>query len=86
MVVPSRLNNRGRIDWGEPVWDPKKPKAALEWLARIRADSDFLGEKAEVFMELGRNASAKLVELDARADAVNKLMKLNARSDRDKLR
>ena len=68
------------------MWDPKKPKAALEWLARIRADSDFLGEKAEVFMELGRNASAKLVELDARADAVNKLMKLNARSDRDKLR
>jgi len=68
------------------MWDPKKPKAALERFARIRADSDFLGEEAKVFIELGRNATAKLVELDAWADAVNKLMKLNARSDRDKLR
>ena len=46
----------------------------------------FPRREAKVFMELGRNASAKLVELDARADAVNKLMKLNARSDRYKLR
>ena len=61
--------------------DPKKPNTALEMLARIRADSNFLGEEAKVFIELGRKASAKLVELDARADAVNKLMKLDAQSN-----
>jgi len=38
-----------------------------------------LGEEAKIFMELSRkNASAKPVELDARADVINKLMKLDA--------
>jgi len=67
--------------------DSKKSKAALELMTRIRAKSDFLGEEAKVFMELGRNTSAKLIELDARADAVNKLMKLDAQSNaKNKLR
>jgi hypothetical protein len=66
---------------GKAMMDPKNPKDALEKLARIRADSDFLGEEAKVLMELGRNAGAKLVELDTRSDAINKLMKLNARSN-----
>jgi hypothetical protein len=40
-------------------------KKALEVMARIRADSDFLGEEAKVLMELGRKTSDKLTYVRA---------------------
>jgi hypothetical protein len=35
---------------------PKKHRADLDTLARIRAEANFLGEEAQILMELGRNA------------------------------
>ena len=53
--------------------DPKEHESALERLARIREDSDFISEELKILtevMEVHREINAKLTELNARSDAI----------------